>query len=93
MRADRRVALILLGAALIAAAGGALWFARYAPRVQRDPALVYRDPATLEQLLQRANDAERAGDRGTAATCRGGAAPVDRDVLRSGGLDAAVHAL
>lgn len=89
MRADRRVALILLGAALIAAAGGALWFARYAPRVQRDPALVYRDPATLEQLLQRANDAERAGDRGTAATtyrfvmavAQGGGVPLEPYVV------------
>ena len=67
-RRARRVALLLLGATLLVAAGGALWFTRYASHVQRDPALVYRDPATLEKLLQRANDAERAGDRATAVT-------------------------
>ena len=64
----RRVALLLLGATLLVAAGGALWFTRYASHVGRDPGLVYRDPATLEKLLQRANDAERAGDRATAVT-------------------------
>ena len=67
-RRARRVALLLLGATLLVAAGGALWFTRYASRAQRDPALVYRDPATLEKLLQRAHDAERAGDRATAVT-------------------------
>ena len=67
-RRARRVALLLLGATLLVAAGGALWFTRYASHVGRDPGLVYRDPATLEKLLQRANDAERAGDRATAVT-------------------------
>lgn len=67
-RRARRVALLLLCVTLLVAAGGALWFTRYASHLQRDPALVYRDPATLEKLLQRGNDAERAGDRGTAVT-------------------------
>ena len=67
-RRARRVALLLLGATLLVAVGGALWFTRYASHMQRDPALVYRDPATLEKLLQRANDAERARDRATAVT-------------------------
>ena len=67
-RRARRVALLLALATLALAAGGALWFVRFASQVQRDPGLVYRDPATLEQLLKRANDAERAGDRATAIT-------------------------
>jgi hypothetical protein len=64
----RRVALLLLGAALVLAAGGALWFFQFASQVRRDPTLIYREPATLDQLLKRANDAERAGDRATAIT-------------------------
>jgi len=64
----RRVALLLLGAALVLGAGGAMWFFQFASQVRRDPALIYREPATLEKLLQRANDAERAGDRATAIT-------------------------
>jgi hypothetical protein len=60
------VALLIAVATLALAAGGALWFVRFASQVQRDPGLVYRDPATLEQLLKRATDAERAGDRATA---------------------------
>ena len=64
----RRVALLLVGASLLLAAGGALWFLQFASQVRRDPALVYREPATLDKLLKRANDAERAGDRATAIT-------------------------
>ena len=64
----RRVALLLVGASLLLAAGGALWFLQFASQVQRDPALIYREPATLDKLLKRANDAERAGDRATAIT-------------------------
>jgi len=67
-RRARRVAFLLLGAALVLGAGGALWFVQFASQVRRDPALIYREPATLEKLLQRANDAERAGDRATAIT-------------------------
>src|SRR5437879_4375417 len=67
-RRARRVALLLLGASLVLAAGGALWFLRFASQVRRDPAFIYREPATLEKLLKRANDAERAGDRATAIT-------------------------
>jgi hypothetical protein len=65
-RQARRVAFFIALATLALAAGGALWFVRFASQVQRDPGLVYRDPATLEQLLKRANEAERAGDRATA---------------------------
>ncbi len=67
-RRARRVALLLVGASLMLAAGGALWFLQFASQVRRDPALIYREPATLEKLLKRANDAERAGDRATAIT-------------------------
>lgn len=64
----RRLALLLAGAILLLGAGGALWFTRFAAHVRRDPALIYREPATLEKLLKRANDAERTGDQATAIT-------------------------
>ena len=64
----RRVALLLVGASLLLTAGGALWFLQFASQVRRNPALIYREPATLDKLLKRANDAERAGDRATAIT-------------------------
>jgi len=67
-RRARRLALLLLAASLVLAAGGALWFRQFASQVRRDPALIYREPATLDKLLKRANDAERAGDRATAIT-------------------------
>src|SRR2546422_10945475 len=64
----RRVALLLVGASLLLAAGGALWFLQFASQVRRDPALIYREPATPDKLLKRANDAERAGGRAPAVT-------------------------
>src|SRR6266404_4606473 len=67
-RRARRLALLLLAASLVLAAGGALWFRQFASQVRRDPALIYREPATLDKLLKRANDAERAGARATAIT-------------------------
>jgi hypothetical protein len=67
-RHARRLALLLVGATLVLAAGGALWFLKFASQMRRDPALIYREPATLEKLLKRAGDAERAGDRATAIT-------------------------
>src|SRR5260370_40252852 len=67
-RRARRVALLLLGASLVLAAGGALWFLQFASQVRRDPALIFREPPTLDKLLKRATDAERAGDRATAIT-------------------------
>src|SRR6059058_1041775 len=75
----RRVALLLVGASLLLAAGGALWFLQFASQVRRDPALIYREPATLDKLLKRANDAERAGDRATAITTYRHHKPVRRD--------------
>jgi type IV secretory pathway TrbF-like protein len=65
-RRARRVALLIALATLALAAAGALWFVRSASQAQRDPGLVYRDRATLDQLLKRAEEAERAGDRATA---------------------------
>src|SRR5882724_2082187 len=62
------VALLLLGASLVLAAGGALWFLQIASQVRRDLALIYRELVTLDKLLKWANDAERAGDRATAIT-------------------------
>jgi hypothetical protein len=63
---NRRVALILGATALLVAAAGAVWFERFAVGLRRDPGLVYRNSGTLAQLLKRAADAERAGDRGAA---------------------------
>jgi hypothetical protein len=67
-RRARRVAWLLVGVALILVASGGVWFLRFAARARRDPALIYREPGTLEKLLKRASDAERAGDRATAIT-------------------------
>ena len=62
----RRLGLWLAGATIALGAAGAVWFFRFAGQVRRDPGLVYRDPTTLDNLLKRANDAERAGDRASA---------------------------
>src|SRR2546426_6267929 len=83
----RRVALLLLGASLVLAAGGALWFLQFASQVRRDPALIYREPATLEKLLERANDAERAGDRATAITTYRFVMAVGQGVGGGGGAE------
>jgi len=66
MPADRWVGLLLGGMAVVLATAGAIWFVRSAQHVRRDPGVVYRDPTTLNNLLKRANEAERAGDRATA---------------------------
>jgi len=67
-RRARSVALLLAGVTLALVAAGGWWFVRFASHVQRDPGVVYRDPTTLDKLLKRATDAERAGDRATAIT-------------------------
>src|SRR2546430_1078169 len=61
-----------------------MWFFQFASQVRRDPALIYREPATLEKLLQRANDAERAGDRATAITTYRFVMTVGRGVGEAG---------
>ena len=65
-RRATRLGLLLAGLAVVIGAGGAAWFYRFSRAVQRDPGAVYRDPTTLDNLLKRANDAERVGDRATA---------------------------
>ena len=62
----RRLGLLLAGASVALGAAGAAWFFRFAGQVRRDPGVVYRDPTTLDNLLKRASDAERAGDRASA---------------------------
>ena len=62
----RRLGLLLAGAAVALGAAGAAWFLRFAEQVRRDPGVVYRDPTTLDNLLKRASEAERAGDRASA---------------------------
>src|SRR5207244_12985376 len=64
----RRAAPRPVSARLFLGAGAARWFLQFASQGRRDPALIYREPAPLDQLLKRANDAERAGDRATAIT-------------------------
>src|SRR2546430_14391383 len=90
----RRVALLLVGASLLLAAGGALWFLQFASQVRRGPALIYREPATLDKLLKRGDDAGRAGGRATASTTYrvvmaggggGGGGPPARRLGRGGG--------
>ena len=68
MARKHRIALVLAAAALALAAGGAFWLTRFASELRHDPGVVYREPETLDKLLRRANDAERAGDLGTAIT-------------------------
>lgn len=65
---ERRLAVLLAAVALAAAAAGAWWFVRFESQLVRDPALVYRDAATLEKQLKRAGEAERVGDRVDAIT-------------------------
>jgi hypothetical protein len=65
-RRTRRVGLLLAGATVALGAAGAAWFFRFAEQVRRDPGVVYRDPTTLDNLLKRANEAERAGNRASA---------------------------
>lgn len=87
-RRARWLAALLVAVALVVAVAGAAWFARFAARAGRDPGLVYRDPGTLRTLLRRAADAERAGDRASAAAAYGF---VDA-VARGGGPELAPYA-
>jgi hypothetical protein len=45
---------------------GALTFQHTAERVRGDPGLSYRNPEALDKVLARGDQAERAGDRGSA---------------------------
>jgi hypothetical protein len=58
-----RVALALAAVALVLAVGGAFSFRRFVRRTRDDPGFTYRDPATLEKVMQQAGAAEQRGDR------------------------------
>src|SRR5437660_12766240 len=66
-RRARRLGVLLASATVALGAAGAAWFFRFAEQVRRDPGVVYRDPTTLDNLLQRASEAEQAGDRASAS--------------------------
>src|SRR2546430_12121637 len=63
-RRARRLGVLLAGATVALGAAGAAWFFRFAEQARRDPGVVYRDPTTLDNLLQRASEAEQARGRG-----------------------------
>ena len=65
-RRARRLALVLAGAALAAAGAGGVLFTRFGSQVARDPGLTARNMEVLGKLLERARQAEAAGDRGSA---------------------------
>ena len=67
-RRGRRIALALAAVALVLAVAGALSFRRFVTLTQSDPGLMYRERATFQKLLERAQQAEAQGDRGTAIT-------------------------
>src|ERR1051325_11096026 len=70
-RRARRLGVVLAGATVVLGAAGAAWFFRFAEQVRRDPGVVYRDPTTLDNLLKRASEGDRARDRPRAiATSR-----------------------
>jgi hypothetical protein len=67
-RRSRRIALAFGVVALVLGVAGALSFRRFATLTRNDPGMMYRDRATFEKLLDRARQAEMAGDLGTAIT-------------------------
>jgi hypothetical protein len=56
------LAILVLGLGI----WGATTFHRTAKRVRGDPGLSYRNPEALDKVLARGDEAERAGDRGSA---------------------------
>jgi hypothetical protein len=66
-RAPRRATGIVLGTVAILLAGaGAFLFRRTESVLRVDPGRSTRTPEMLDKLLARAEEAERAGDRGSA---------------------------
>jgi len=57
------MALAFAAVALALAAGGAISFRHFVARTKSDPGFIYRDPATLEKVMQQARAAEARGDR------------------------------
>src|SRR5438067_12154932 len=66
-RRARRLGVLLAGATVALGGAGAAWFFRFAEQVRRDPGVVYRDPTTLDNLLQPPSEAEQARDRASAS--------------------------
>jgi hypothetical protein len=64
--AARTMGLVLGALAIVLAGAGAFLFHRAESVLSTDPGRSSRTPETLDKLLVRAEDAERAGDRGTA---------------------------
>ena len=62
----RRIGIFLAALVLALGFGGATMFQHTAERVRADPGLSYRTPEALDKVLARGEDAERAGDRGSA---------------------------
>jgi hypothetical protein len=62
----RRIGILLAALALGLGFWGAITFQHTAERVRADPGLSYRTPESLDRMLVRGEDAERAGDRGAA---------------------------
>ena len=61
-----RIGILLTVLALGLGVWGATTFQHTAERVRADPGLSYRTPESLDRMLARGEDAERAGDRGAA---------------------------
>jgi hypothetical protein len=62
----RRIGILLAALALGLGVWGATTFQHTAERVRADPGLSFRTPESLDRMLARGEDAERAGDRGAA---------------------------
>jgi len=61
-----RLAVVMAVTAIILAGAGAFLFHRTASVLATDPGRSSRTPEMLDKLLARADEAERAGDRGSA---------------------------
>ena len=62
----RKTAIVLGGVAILLAGAGAFLFHRTESVLRTDPGRSTRTPEMLDKLLARADEAERAGDRGSA---------------------------
>jgi hypothetical protein len=62
----RRLGLLLGVVAVVLFGLGAFGFWRSSRRIGTDPGISYRSPTTLDKMLVRAEQAEKAGDRDAA---------------------------